>query len=125
MASRKTSFPEKIQDGETLGLERIVDPTYLQFNTRPIPALMVAQLELITFSVLLKPLSKAVLNELQTMIMANKKKHWLTIYLTTFLLLHNCAMMTRRDEEYARQIVLEVCLFIHSLYLTMSLNFLS
>lgn len=110
MASRKTSFPEKIQDGETLGSDRIVDPTYLQFNTRPLPALMVAQLELITFSVLLKPLSKAVLNELQTMIMANKKKHWLTIYLTVFLLLHNCAMLTRRDEEYARQIVLEVCL---------------
>jgi len=110
MASRKTSYPEKIQDGETLGLDRIVDPTYLQFNTRPLPALMVAQLELITFSVLLKPFSKAVLSGLQTMIMTNKKKHWLTIYLTIFLLLHNCAMLTKRDEEYARQIVLNVCL---------------
>jgi len=81
---------------------------------------MIAQLELIAFSMLLKPLSKAVLSELQTMIMANKKKIWLTIYLTVFLLFHSCAVMTRRDEEYARQIVLEVRRIINLKYSSLS-----
>lgn len=34
-----------------------------------------------------------------------KKTHevWLTVYLALFVLLHSCAMLTRRDWEYARQ----------------------
>ena len=108
-AVRKTSHPEWICGEETLGTPRVDDPSSLWFNNLPIPPVMVAQYEMIAYSKLLRPLSKSVLDQLQSLIIANKRKHWLTIYLTLFMLLHSCAMVTRRDKEYAVQLLFEVC----------------
>jgi len=72
------------------------------------PPIMIAQKELVIYMEFLKPLSKTVLAELQELIYANQRKYWFTIYLTLFILLHSCSMITRRDEEYARQINLKV-----------------
>jgi hypothetical protein len=72
------------------------------------PPIMIAQKELVIYTKFLKPLSKTVLAELQELIYANERKYWFTIYLILFILLHSCSMITRRDEEYARQINLKV-----------------
>lgn len=75
-----------------------------QYGMVPMPPLMIAQKELIIYSQFLQPLSHKVLKDLQQLIYANKRESWYTIYLVLFTLLHSCSMITRRDEEYARQI---------------------
>lgn len=74
----------------------------------PKPPVMCAPLQAVTYTKILRPMNKIVLDQLHALTIANKRKHWLTIYLTQFILLHSCAMMTRRNEEYARQINLNV-----------------
>ena len=43
----------------------------------------------IIYTKLLRPLSKAVLTQLQTFVLANKKKHWFTIYLVVLVMNEN------------------------------------
>lgn len=72
------------------------------------PPIMIAQKELVIYSRFLTPLSKKVLTVLSELIYKNKREHWLTILLVSVILLHSCSLITRRDEEYARQINLKV-----------------
>ena len=103
-----TSHPERICGEDRLGIGKVTDPASMWYKYLPIPPIIVAQMECIVYTRLLRPLSKAVLSQLHQLIYANKKHFWFTIYLTTFLLLHSCSMITRRDTEYARQISLSV-----------------
>ncbi len=64
---------------------------------------MVAQFECIHYTTFLRPWSKAVLKQLNDLVLAKKREYWLTIYYAMFVLLHSCSMITRRDEETARQ----------------------
>jgi hypothetical protein len=107
-AARKTSNSEWLCGEETLGTPKVTDPSSPYFARRPIPPLINAQFQVISYSTLLRPFSKTVLNHLQAFITANKRKHWLTIYLTLFILLHSCSMITRRNAQYARQLSLKV-----------------
>ena len=63
-----------------------------------------AQMQCIMYATLLRRLGKEVRDKLSTMVFSNNRQNWMAIYLTIFLLLHNCTMMTRRNEEFARQI---------------------
>ncbi len=72
------------------------------------PAIIIAQKECILYSKVLRPMSKKILYDLQHLVLANKKSYWLTIYLTIFILLHSCTIVTKRDEETARQYNLKV-----------------
>ena len=83
---------------------------------------MIAQKELVIYVEFLRPLSKIVLAELQELIYANERKYWFTIYLTLFILLHSCSMITRRDEEYAQQINLKVRAHVQTLELCVKLT---
>ena len=83
---------------------------------------MIAQKELVIYVEFLRPLSKIVLAELQELIYANERKYWFTIYLVLFILLHSCSMITRRDEEYARQINLKVRAHVQTLELCVKLT---
>ncbi|KAL4941730.1 hypothetical protein BDV06DRAFT_212435 [Aspergillus oleicola] len=100
---RKTSNPEHIRTPDALGSAPVNDPNS-PFHTRvPMPAIMIAQMECIMYSRILRPLAHRVLTGLRELVTANKREHWLTIYLTSFILLHSCAMLTRRDWETARE----------------------
>jgi hypothetical protein len=88
---------------ETLGVQLDDDPSSPYYRVPEIPV-MFAQSQLIMSAVVMRPLQRDVLHQLQIMVLANEKKNWLTIYLTIFILLHSCAMITKRDEEYAREI---------------------
>lgn len=67
------------------------------------PVVMMAQLELIMHTRVLRPMTRAVLRSLEDLVVENKPQHWLTIYLTMFILLHCCSILTRREWELAMQ----------------------
>jgi len=72
------------------------------------PAIMIAQMECILYTKVLRPMHTRLLAQLNSLVKANKREYWLTIYLTMFILLHSCAMVSRRDWETARQYGLKV-----------------
>jgi hypothetical protein len=85
------------------------DPSSRFHAMVPMPGIMIAQMECIMYTRILRPLSNRVLSVLKDLVTENKREHWLTIYLTLFILLHSCAMLTRRDFETAREFGLGVC----------------
>ncbi|KAL2826070.1 hypothetical protein BDW59DRAFT_67050 [Aspergillus cavernicola] len=100
---RKISYPEHICSYETLGGAPVDDPSNPFHAMVPMPPIMIPQMECIMYTRILRPLSGRVLAGLKDLVMENKREHWLTIYLTLFILLHSCAMLTRRDWETARE----------------------
>ncbi|SPN97376.1 uncharacterized protein DNG_00890 [Cephalotrichum gorgonifer] len=106
IACRLTSHPEAIVGLDTLGLtKKAMDDGFSPWkNQYPIPPVMSAQLECILYTKLLRPLSAKVRTSLDELF--KKKSHdiWLEAYLAIFVLLHSCALLIKRDEEYARQI---------------------
>jgi hypothetical protein len=108
VACRKTSNPEHLCGPDKLGSPAVNDPGSRFHGKVPMPAIMIAQMELIMYSQVLRPRSKAVLDTLNFLVLEKKKRYWYTIYLCCFVLFHRCAMLTKRDEETARQYNLKV-----------------
>ncbi|KAL3437898.1 hypothetical protein BDV09DRAFT_161242 [Aspergillus tetrazonus] len=101
---RKISNPEYIKYYyEAVGGTPVDDPNSRFHAKVPMPGIMIAQMECIMYTRVLRPLCGRVLTALKDLITENKREHWLTIYLTLFILLHSCAMLTRRDWETARE----------------------
>ena len=84
------------------------DPSSVFHGRVPMPVIMIAQMECILYTKVLRPVHKKLLDQLNFLVKENKKEYWLTIYLTAFILLHSCAMISRRDWETARQYNLKV-----------------
>lgn len=104
VAIRITTRSIRICGGETLGMTRdIFDETSPLHGEIPVPPVMGAQIELILIQRIQIPLRKKVLEMLQALIVANKPSTWFTIYLCTFILLHNCSMITKYDSGYAKK----------------------
>lgn len=107
-ACRLTSHPESIVGEETLGMDqRVADLQSPWANSFPTPPVMGAQLECILYSKFLQPSSVSIQASLDELLMKKTHDAWLTVYLAVFVLLHNCAMLTKRDEVHARQDNLE------------------
>lgn len=53
---------------------------------------------------ILRAKSKVVLGILWSLVTNNQWECYFTVLITTFMLLHSCSMLARRNEEYARQI---------------------
>ncbi|KAK4165574.1 hypothetical protein QBC43DRAFT_208230 [Cladorrhinum sp. PSN259] len=100
---RLSSNPSRICSEEKLDCTPVDDPCSPHYKAVPMPLIMTAQFECINYTTFLRPWSKAVLKQLNDLVLAKKREYWFTIYLSMFVLLHSCAMMTRRDEESARQ----------------------
>lgn len=98
---RLTSNPVFVCGPETLGGTPITDSESKYFGRVPMPKIMTAQFECIEYTNFLRPWSKAVLKELNDLVLAKKREYWFTIYLSLFVLLHSCSMVTRRDKETA------------------------
>jgi len=52
---------------------------------------------------ILIPLRKRVLETFQKLVLANKPRSWLTMYLITFMFLHSCATLSAENYRNARQ----------------------
>ncbi|KAK4442358.1 hypothetical protein QBC34DRAFT_313297 [Podospora aff. communis PSN243] len=100
---RLISNPVHICGDDKLGGQAIESKDSLHDGKVPMPMIMTAQFECINYTTFLRPWSKAVLKQLNELVLAKRRDYWLTIYYAMFVLLHSCAMMTRRDEETARQ----------------------
>lgn len=105
---RKTSNPDHIISQDKLGGEFVDDPESVFHGRVPMPVIMIAQMECIFYTTILRPMHKKVLEQLNQLVLKNKRQYWLTIYLAMFMLLHSCAMISRRDSEVARQYNLRV-----------------
>jgi hypothetical protein len=108
VACRKTSNPEHILGEDKLGGEVVDDPSSVFHGRVPMPVIMIAQMECILYSKVLRPVHKKLLDQLNYLVKENKRQYWLTIYLTMFILLHSCAMISRRDWETARRLGIHV-----------------
>jgi len=69
----------------------------------PLPPVMGAQIDSILIHQVQPVLRRKTLDELQKMTQEKKQKTWLTTYLVTFILLHNIALITKHDAEYAKK----------------------
>lgn len=105
VAARMSSITEWLCGDDLLDMAPVTDITSPYFGRTPIPPVMSAQFQIIAISKILRPLKKRVVSHLASMSSAaDTRKNWFAIYLTYFILLHSCAMVTRRDQEYAAQI---------------------
>jgi hypothetical protein len=103
-AIRHTTASEYLTGSETLGMTpEQKDRSYPLFGKIPIAPVMGAQLELIMTLMVLRPMRKKVLGQLQRMITANKPKSWFSIYLSCFILLHSCSLATAWHYKYSRR----------------------
>jgi len=103
------SRSERICSEEKLGMvPQQFDPAAPNFNQVLVPPVMSAQIELIMTAMVLLPLKKAVLTQLQELIKANRARSWFTIYLCLFVLLHSCALLTSFENMQAMKYGLQV-----------------
>jgi hypothetical protein len=109
VAARMSSITEWLYGDDLLDMQPVADDTSPYNGHTPIPPVMSAQFQIIAISKILRPLKKLVVGHLAAINSAsNRRKNWFAIYLTYFILLHSCALVTRRDQEYAAQIGLQV-----------------
>jgi hypothetical protein len=103
------SRSEWIHGEETLGMKpQNWDPHCNNYGQVLIPPVMSAQIELMMTVLVLQPLKQEVLQGLQTLIEEKKNDFWFTIYLTVFILLHSCALLTQFENRQAKKYGYEV-----------------
>lgn len=105
MSVRLTTKSFEIVGQETLGMDRnlIKDPANPLHGRIPLPPVMGAQIDSVLIHQIQPLLRRKTLDELQRMTQEKKQKTWFTTYIVTFILLHNFALITRHDAEYARK----------------------
>lgn len=103
-AIRRTATTEHIVGDDTLDMApETVDRSYPLFGKVPLPPVMIQQLDMILTLGLLQPLRKKVLEDFQKIVLANKPRSWLTIYLCTCMFLHSCAVLSAENYANARK----------------------
>lgn len=105
MSVRLTTKSFEIIGEETLDMPRdlIRDQNSPLHGKIPLPPVMGAQIDSVLIHQIQPHLRRRTLEELQKMTQDKKQKTWLTTYLVTFILLHNIALITKHDAEYARK----------------------
>lgn len=104
VATRLTTTSTVIVGEETLGMPRDIMPrSSPQHGKIPLPPVMGAQIDMILISNVQTMLRREMLDKLQRIIQQNKQSTWLTTYLVTFVLLHNIALITKHDHNYAKK----------------------
>ncbi|KAK1780599.1 hypothetical protein QBC45DRAFT_450065 [Copromyces sp. CBS 386.78] len=105
MSVRLTTKSFEIVGEERLGMPQdiIDDPDSPLCGKIPLPPVMGAQIDSILIHQVQPQLRRDTLEELQKMTQEKKQRTWLTTYLVTFILLHNIALITRHDADYAKK----------------------
>jgi len=103
-AIRRTATTEHIVGEDTLDMEpETKDESYPLFGKIPLPPVMIQQLDMVLTLGILEPLRKQVLEDFQKLALATNPRNWMTIYLVTFLSLHDCAKITAENYQNARK----------------------
>ncbi|KAK3309555.1 uncharacterized protein B0T15DRAFT_387850, partial [Chaetomium strumarium] len=105
MSVRLTTKSFEIVGDDTLDMPRdiIKDEDNPLHGKIPIPPVMGAQIDSVIIHQIQPRLRRKALEELQKMTQEKKQKTWLTTYLVTFILLHNIALITKHDADYAKK----------------------
>lgn len=105
MSVRLTTKSFEIVGDDTLDMSRdlIQDQDSPLHGKIPLPPVMGAQIDSVLIHQIQPHLRRRTLEELQKMTQEKKQKTWLTTYLVTFILLHNIALITKHDAEYAKK----------------------
>ncbi|EAA34527.3 hypothetical protein NCU03248 [Neurospora crassa OR74A] len=105
MSVRLTTKSFEIVGEERLGMPQdiIDDPDSPLCGKIPLPPVMGAQIDSILIHQVQPQLRRDTLEELQKMTQEKKQRTWLTTYLVTFILLHNIALITKHDADYAKK----------------------
>lgn len=104
MSIRLSTTSGFIVGDETLGMSsNILDKTSSNPGKIPVPPVLGAQLDLILIQHIQTKLRRDLLDKLQKMILKNKHSTWFVTYLVTFILLHNTALITAHDANYAQK----------------------
>jgi len=112
VAIRMTTRSLRITGSETLGMSTdLMDASSGMHGKIPIPPVLGAQMQLILNQKLQAPLRSKILTRLQKLTLEQKPDNWFCIYLCTFILLHNCSLLTIHDIGYARKHGLKVCYY--------------
>ncbi|PVH77121.1 hypothetical protein DL98DRAFT_591519 [Cadophora sp. DSE1049] len=107
VAVRYDSKPSRICGADTLDMApQTIDSERHDYGHFPVPPVISAQLSLLTTAALINPLHKDIRRDLTWLFESKqrRKESWFTIYLTTFLLLHNYALITKYYEKKARNL---------------------
>jgi hypothetical protein len=96
---------------DTLGVERIADPTNPWKGTIPITPTMDTQLDQIVIQYILVPLRSKILTELQDKIKAYRPDTWFEMYLTLFTLLSNIEVGSAHANRFSKRYGLPVRVF--------------
>lgn len=86
------------------------DRSYPLFGKVSIPRIIIAQIDMFNTLRILQPLRKFVLDHLQRLVLSNKPKSWFTIYLSIFILLHDCSIISADRYRHARDNSMKVCI---------------
>lgn len=108
VAIRLTTASTTIVGHETLGIAEMPRDSP-QHGKRPVPPVMGAQIDTILRINIQAKWRRDMLEMLQKMTQENKQSTWMTTYLVTFILLHNVALITEHDHNYAVKHSLKVC----------------
>jgi len=111
-ASRMESRSEYICGEETLGMmPHRCHPGCPNNGEILTPPVFSAQMEIIMTARILQPAKKQILRLLRDLIHQRQRQSWFTIYLTLFILLHSCAMLTAANIKRARKQGIQVGYF--------------
>lgn len=102
-ASRIIEDPWEIIGSERLGMEPSNDPGSPYYNKVPVTPVMDFQIDSITIHKILLPLRKQVLQELQKKVLENRRKDFMEIFLTMYILLHNIELTIAHDRWFAQR----------------------
>jgi hypothetical protein len=81
----------------------VSDETYPLYGKVSVPRMIIAQIDSFNGTRNLGPLRSSVLKKLEKMLMANGSVQWFTVYVCTFILLHEVAVASRDRYRHARQ----------------------
>lgn len=89
--------------GDTLGISAIRDQGQLLYGKVPYPPIANDQLGVLCHVKILEPLQKVILEGLKQLIQSKQPQCWTTIFLSVFMLLHNCSVLTWDRYRHARK----------------------
>ena len=115
MAVRLSTTSGFIVGQETLGMSRtILDETSPDHGRIPMPPVLGAQLDVVLIHRIVGQLKQKVMARLGAIVEKRDPKQWAVIYLVSFILLHNAALITAHDAKYAEKHGMKVRVTFHS-----------
>lgn len=104
VSSRMTTKSIRICGDDTLDMpHNLLDESHPMHGQIPITPVMGAQVDVIVTHGIMIPLRNRILEQLSTLILANKPRNWFCIYICIFVLLHDCSLKMARNAIYARK----------------------